>query len=90
MKLSADLLDLIYLTASKRLKKFNNRKIIPTSKGFDRPDRSRSRGKTAFLLNRYPWFKTGELHTVACFDQRRLPANWFNKIRKPNNKRQVA
>jgi hypothetical protein len=46
--------------------------------------------KTASLLNKCPSCKTGELHTVASFDQRGPPANWFNKIRKQNNKRQVA
>ena len=46
--------------------------------------------KTASLLNRCPSCKTGELHTVASFEQRAPPANWFNKIKKQNNKRQVA
>lgn len=46
--------------------------------------------KTASLLNRCPSCKTGELHTVASFDQRGPPANWFNKIRKQNKKRLVA
>ncbi|WP_339716677.1 IS91 family transposase [Cyclobacterium amurskyense] len=42
------------------------------------------------LLRKCPCCKTGELHTVACFDQRGPPANWFNKIRKQNKKRQLA
>ena len=46
--------------------------------------------ETASLLNRCPSCKTGELHTVASFDQRGPPANWFNEIRKQNSKRQVA
>ena len=42
------------------------------------------------LLRKCPFCKTGELHTVACFDQRGPPANWFKKIRKQNKKRQLA
>lgn len=46
--------------------------------------------KPVSLLRRCPCCKTGELHTVACFDQRGPPANWLNKIRKQNKKHQVA
>jgi hypothetical protein len=47
-------------------------------------------GKPDSLLRKCPFCKTGELHTVACFDQRGPPANWFNKIRKQNNEPQLA
>jgi len=46
--------------------------------------------KPASLLRKCPCCKTGELHTVACFDQRGPPTNWFNKINKQKNKRQLA
>ena len=46
--------------------------------------------KPASLFRKCSYCKTGELHTVACFDQRGPPANWFNKIKKQNKKRQLA
>ncbi|AKP52903.1 hypothetical protein CA2015_3521 [Cyclobacterium amurskyense] len=46
--------------------------------------------KPASLFRKCSYCKTGELHTVACFDQRGPPANWFNKIRKQKKKRQLA
>ena len=40
--------------------------------------------KPASLFRKHPSRKTGELHTVECFDQRGPPDNLFNKIKKQN------
>lgn len=46
--------------------------------------------KPPSLFRKCPCCKTGELHTVACFDQRGPPAYWTNKIRKQNARTKVA